>query len=427
MTNDYAKLEEKIPATEKQPEPQAKIKKKSVWTSISGALVHSLTWLKGKSRDTVRINPRFHPSSSLDATQPEYHIYCIHGTADRSYAFNAMANELLKDIPGEIPPKNSLPSNVASIQLLAFDGRAQGKSIEYFADQVKSKIIKNKHKNIIFMAHSRGGLVAAKATEDMAKDAGFHVGGVLAFCPPLDGSPLAKAPFTYATSVRQMKHNSEFLRTLRPAVEKTNEESKKYYYFGAENDSIVPTENTYIKEGCHSATLLPGHGHLSVLRSKATAGYASDCLHQIARRPIAAPADTIPSATMAYREIDAEIIAFKNRTHMASISSKLKVLTDLRTLLGNMRNGDRGNHFLTARTVSEFIQQYLTTADAKTGISPGAILKKELNWPVTIFKSAPPKAQVLMDELIRTYQDVLLPVNQAPMVSPLAVPVIRGI
>src|SRR5207253_260917 len=104
-----------------------------------------------------------------------YHIYCIHGTADRSFAFNAMATELLKNISDKTSARNLLPENIAAIHLLAFTGRGQGNSIVFFAEQLKSKIIKNKHKNVILFGHSRGVNVAAKFAEDMAEEAGINV------------------------------------------------------------------------------------------------------------------------------------------------------------------------------------------------------------------------------------------------------------
>jgi pimeloyl-ACP methyl ester carboxylesterase len=394
------------------PKQQAKVrpkyKKKSKFSSIMGAITHSLQWVRGKSFDTVLVNP--HYKIDPENPKPAIHLYCIHGTADRSYAFHTMATRLLTNLPKDAT-RNMLPDNIAAIHLLAFDGRGRGNDIAFYADQLKSKIIKNGHKDVVIFGHSRGGIVGAQFTEKLAKDAGVNVHGVVTYCPPFDGSPWAVRPFTdFWASVKDMKKGSEFSKQLRPAVARTNTESKKYFYFGVEKDSVVHADSTYIlTEGnAHSVTLLPGHGHLSILRSQAVCGYSSDILHEILSRPIAVNRLNA-SAVDAYREVDAEIIAFKNRPHLGSIKDKLRVLTGLRDSLKALHEGQSGDFSPLATTVRECIEEYFAAVDPLTNKTRRQILQQTLNKPISFFQCAPPKSQQFIDTLIESYTHVMLP------------------
>jgi hypothetical protein len=96
------------------PKQQAKVrpkyKTKSKFSSVMGAITHSLMWARGKSTDTVLINPHY----KADHTKPTYHLYCIHGTADRSYAFHTLVTRLLENLTKD-PSRNMLPENIANI------------------------------------------------------------------------------------------------------------------------------------------------------------------------------------------------------------------------------------------------------------------------------------------------------------------------
>ncbi len=368
--------------------------------SIRGAIVHSLiSWPQGKSEDTLILNPFFNTSVA-------YSIYCIHGTGDRSYAFGKIIDRLLET--GNTS-NNLLPRSISKIYLLAFEGRYQGSSIDYFAEQLRYKIIKNKDRHVILFGHSRGGLVAAKFAQDMAKDIGVTVHAVLAFCSPFHGSPLAIAPLAaVSSSVAQMRPDSEFLSKLRASIISSDEESQKYYYFGVENDSIVPTEDSFIKENARSIILLPDHGHLSILTSRMLVEYVSDCLQQITSRPLNDTALEQP-IRVAGIELDAEIFALKNRYHWYSSEGKVKILRDLQCYLSEMSEGNRGNQFPEARTLGEFIQLYLSTTDPTTGLSLRDILTQQLNPNFSFFCTTPSKSLEFMENLISSYGAVPLP------------------
>ena len=408
---DYTELDE--PEPEPEPEPEL-YQPSSSWISIKGAITHSLfSWIQGKSEDTVLLNPCFKKPSSVDGEGIEYSIYCIHGTADGSFAFKKMITRLLENKPRT--STNWLPESVSKIYLVAFSRRYQGLSINDFAEQLKSKIIKNGDKHVILKGHSRGGLVAAKFAQDMAREIGVTVHGVLPFCSPWNGSPLAVAPLTaFSSSVTEMMPNSEFLDSLRSSITRSDEESRKYFCFAVENDSIVPTEDSFMKENAHSVFLIPKHGHLSILTSSKIIPYVSDCLEAITKRMFVRTMDEKRTIKTSCFEIEAEIIALKNRSHLYSIEAKIKILDDLKVLLRNMCEGERGELFLETKTVGEFIRRYIETIEPNTELSLYDILGQQLNPQLTLFKPAPSKSVECIEMLIQAYQDILLP-EKIPM------------
>lgn len=372
--------------------------------SIRGALVHSLVaWTQGKFEDQVLLNPSFELS---EESPIEYSIYCIHGTGDRSYAFGKLMERLLGTRDGSI---NLLPKCISKIHLLAFNSRFQGASIDSFAEQLKYKILKNGDLHVILEGHSRGGLVAAKFAQYMAKEVGVTVHGVLAFCAPFHGSPLAIAPLAaISSSVAQMRSDSEFLKQLRESIISSEEASKKYFYFGVENDSIVPTEDSFIKEHAHSIILFPDHGHLSILTSRVLVGYVSECLHRITTRPFTEQL-TIQPIRRACLELEAEIFALTNRFHLYSNVTKLKILSDLKDHLSGMCDGSRDDSFPEARTIGAFIRKYLETIDASTDLSLRDLITQPLNPNFFFFSTAPAKSSEFLVHLIQFYDTVPLP------------------
>jgi len=392
---------ESKPEIEHEREPSG-----GAFVSIRGAIVHSVvSWPQGKSEDTVLMNPFFDPSSPI-----AYSIYCIHGTGDRSFAFYTLNAQLRAD---QGNATNLLPKSVKKIHLLAFDGRYQGSSIEYFATQAKHKIIRNRDTHIIFDAHSRGTLVAAYFTQFMAEEIGVTVHAVIAICGPLYGSPLAIAPLTaVSTSVAQMHADSEFLIKLRKSITSSEENSKKYYYFAVENDSIVPTEHSFIKQDGSTIVLLPHHGHLSVLQSPELVVYVGDCLHQIVSRPVSRIIEKNPIESVCL-EIETELFALTNRYHLFSNEGKLRVLTHLKDYLYEMCSGNRGVHFPEAKTIGEFIRMYLDTYDENTGLLFSDIIKQQLNPSMALhfFTATPPRSSQYINNLIEFYDTAQLPMG----------------
>ncbi len=374
------------------------------FVSIRGAIVHSLSWTQGSSEDIILRNPFF----ALSEESPiEYSIYCIHGTADRSYAFGSMMSALLAQVEG-------LPKCVSKIHLVAFNGRFQGSSIDSFAEQLKYKIIQNRDLHVILAGHSRGGLVASKFAQFMAKLIGIYAHAVMGFSSPWNGSPWAIAPLAaVSTSVAQMRADSDFLKELRQSIASSEEESRKYFYFGAAEDSLVPMEESFVKEAAHSVFLLKDEGHLSIMNCPEIVGYVSDCLHRITSRPVTKGIEKSPIEA-AGLEIEAAIYDLSNRYHVYSSAPKLKILADLKRHLECLTDEHRGDLFPEAETIGDFISMYLDTTDASTGLSLRDIIAYQLN--VSFFSTTPSRTIASLDGIIGYYKSYRLPnvSDQAP-------------
>jgi len=201
---------------------------------FTGALRHMATWPTASFEDVVLPNPKF--NEYKDENCPDgIAVYCIHGTADRSSAFSFIANQLIND----------LPAAISSIVLASFKKRGQGLGIEHFAKQLREKIIKNKHKNVVLMGHSRGGLVAACLAELLIID-DFAIHGIIPVCSPFGGSDFAIKPISwFSTSVDEMQANSLFLKTLTSKIKNSK---IKYYYIAGTKDFLVTQNSAHVQD-----------------------------------------------------------------------------------------------------------------------------------------------------------------------------------
>jgi hypothetical protein len=393
--------------------PPILVKSRHAMTSHIGAVVHSATWLRGSYHDTVLKNPFFKPEPLLPP-QSEIAIYCVHGTADRSYAFNTIANRLLAPIPDSTPAKNLLPTSVSTIVLSAFAGRAQGNSISFPAKQLHSKIVKNKHKYIIILTHSRGFNVASYLKENLLEGSGITVLGIVGIGPALNGSPLAWLFSWMSSSVAEMKPGSQFLRDMHLAIAKANLDSHKYFYIGGEKDAIVPMEDSYFYDKetdglhSHSISLLERHGHLSLMRSQQVVSIVSDCLYAMTNRVKEPFPPHILNVKTAIHEIEAEIIAISTRTHIWSTKNKVKILNDLKTLLLTIESGYSTVAFSAAASIGEFIKAYLDKPLLNTEKTAKEILMQKLSFNL-FYRTKPPESWSFMQNFIEEYKDVSLP------------------
>lgn len=225
--------------------------------SYGGILSHMSCWVTASSDDYMYPNPNFRQSE----TEEPIDIYCVHGTADRAQAFSRIAERLLE---------KKLGSNIRSLNLVAFNGRFQGYGIEYFAQQLAEKIIKNEHQRVILAGHSRGGLVISWFTEYLADESAIQVDLVFNFATPFNGSHLAMAPLKwFSTSVYQMEIGSEFLKKLGEQIMFSK---ARYYFFEASDDFIVSTGQAYVLAYVekYPESLIKvdtPHGHLSIMSS----------------------------------------------------------------------------------------------------------------------------------------------------------------
>ncbi|MDI9819252.1 MULTISPECIES: alpha/beta hydrolase [unclassified Legionella] len=245
--------------------------------ATTGAIAHSYYWLTSGSEDTVYHNPDFKvPETADSAFSQGIAIYCIHGTFDQSASFSRIAERLIAQ---------GLPDFISSIHLVSFAGRYQGNGIDYFSRQLMEKIEKNGHQQVIFLGHSRGGLVASYAAEEYAGNRGINVHLVVNICSPFGGSYLAVKPLSwFSHSVLQMENNSEFLKTLNEKLAQTN---RKYYFIAAKKDWIVRMIDAfslgYVKK--HPGSFLISereHSHLSIMSSHWLVGLIRDCLFKLA-------------------------------------------------------------------------------------------------------------------------------------------------
>lgn len=221
------------------------------YTSVLGILKHTALWLTSTTTDQV------YYCDEKKSKAPDEHtiaIYCVHGTMDRNNAFYNIA----------IGMKNGLPPEVKSIHLVSFEGRGQLNGIDYYAKQLKDKIIANKHKKVILMGHSRGAIIACFCTEYFAKENEINVLATINICGPFGGSFWTFPPFTYSASVDQMRTDSPFLKEL---TNKMKTSVNNYYYFSASKDSLVTPKEAYVEEHKQNVIELDSHGHLSIMWS----------------------------------------------------------------------------------------------------------------------------------------------------------------
>lgn len=225
--------------------------------SFGGIFAHTWCWVTSNSGDYIYRNPDFRESESDEGID----IYCVHGTADRPQSFSRLTERALG---------MGLHDNIRSITLVAFDGRFQGHGIEYFAEQLAEKIAGNKHRRVILLGHSRGGLVISYLDVYLASKYGIQVDFVFNVATPFNGSYLAMAPLTWVSaSVYQMEVGNMFLKDLAEGVMNS---SARYYFFEASCDYIVTTGYSYVpdyvaKYPSSLKTINTPHGHLSIMSS----------------------------------------------------------------------------------------------------------------------------------------------------------------
>lgn len=230
---------------------------------IVGTIRHAFLWAGASSEDVIFRNPNYKESKD---DNNELVIYCVHGTADRSSAFSLVAERLLKS--------EYFPERISAIHLLSFEKRGRGESIKEYSEQLKAKILANKHKNVILMGHSRGGLVISYFAEYLAESLNVH--GIMSICTPFGGSSFAIKPVTLlSASVNEMVKGSSFLIELADKIQKS---SIPYFYFAVTHDYLVPPDLAYVKGRKASLAVLDTHDHLSILASGRLVEILLNCL-----------------------------------------------------------------------------------------------------------------------------------------------------
>jgi pimeloyl-ACP methyl ester carboxylesterase len=394
--------------------------------AVSGAFMHSMQYFLASSKDVVMQNPNFkNPALHNPAADPNgIAMYCVHGTADLNGSFRKLAYGLL-----DSACKPKLSDTISGIHLLSFRQRGRGKSIKFFAEDLRAKININGHKHVTLMGHSRGGLVAAYYAEHFAALDGVTVHGAVLINSPVRGAMLAMRPLSYISeSVREMETNSQFTNALSARIIKANKQ-KKYYFVASRNDSIVHPEFSYLKENCHSLYLDPNHGHLSVMRSTRLIGHLASCINAMADRffkSFAVPADSVAlspeeraselarkpkpqtlrmiHSTLFY-EIDEELERLKKEMHLFSCSAKKRALTQLqKSIAVRLAVTPIG-----AASFGDVIVQALQEVELKSGRQLHDLIVEPLNGIFSLLKSTPPQSRTFLVNLIRKYNSIPIP------------------
>lgn len=253
---------------------------------LTGTIRHLGLWLTSGCGD-LRYTRHLDDDHKESKLNHDVAIYFVHGTCDRRNSFSLCAKRLL----------DSLPEEVKTVHLTAFDNRAHGKSIDSFAIQLKNKIVLNKHKNVILIGHSRGCLVSSYFAEYLAAANGVNVNAVINVCGPFGGSKLALPPLSwFSKSVKQMQIDSPFLAELGDTI-KTSE--NPYYYFAASEDNLVKPINACIKEHKDHLIELDRHGHLSILGSKRLVGHLNNLIQQVVAQSKPTPVQPTVTSSLA--------------------------------------------------------------------------------------------------------------------------------
>lgn len=238
-------------------------------SNLVGIVSHVSNWVVSPFQDIIYQNPQLSSSNPPDTA-----IYCIHGTADRCNAFSMIINQL----------RIQWPDSISAIHMIAFDQRFRGRGIDVFSSQLEEKIKQNGHKKVIFLVHSRGGLVASHFTHilnDKNDAEKIEVKGVIAIGVPFHGARMAKPPFSLIShSIEQMIQNSSFLKELQLKIDNS---AIPYYCFGASRDLIVTKESALLlskKRACERF-LLETDGHISMLRSSGVANKISEIINNM--------------------------------------------------------------------------------------------------------------------------------------------------
>jgi len=358
--------------------------------SVTGIFQHVYYWITSSAEDIIYHNPHYNAEKTGDDGVA---IYCVHGTADRVNAFRMIADRLIDD----------LPDNIANINLISFDHRFEGIGIDDLAAQLSEKIQARPNKaikKIILMGHSRGCLVAALFALLLAKKIDIEVQVVFAIGGPFGGSECAIQPLSwFSTSIKQMGIGSDFLTDLTNLMKESN---IPFVYFAAENDFLVSVNSACIPEHKDSLVVLDRHGHLSIMSSHRLVEHFRERIEGYNGK-------LQLSLTTICTELSKYINEFKQKIHIWSSTGKVQVLTRLETMLISMRDGERGADYPNAKTIGDFINEYLQDANSNFGIKPLDALNEPLNYPFSWFQFSNAESQNYVSLLADKYKEILLP------------------
>lgn len=360
---------------------------------------HSLSWLFSPSGDVEILNPNFRGG----VHDKELTIECIHGLADDSHAFRWMA-EIIKYV---------LPDSVRCIRLLSYEKRNQNTLTD--AKQIVSKILKHQDKNVVFLAHSHGGLAASTLIEELSHDlkdkANINILGAIILGTPLYGADLAVWPLTFfMPSVAEMHRDSKLLHVLRGKMKLRMQAQKDFYHtIGFGKDALVKNSSVCLDPKSHIE--IPHTSHLACLYDYHTIRALLIMLYIIcgpftgpkralnSKREIKIQDNSLLEVILKIRH---QIKELNSRIHIESVKDKEKVLLNLCEILEAMYVTGINCLYPKKQTLGEFLETYLY--DMNYINAPYLILRRPKNFS----NKTIPTSLTFMENLIEEYYDVAL-------------------
>jgi pimeloyl-ACP methyl ester carboxylesterase len=345
----------------------------SVTSNIRHVVTHTANWLL-PNKHYVYINPRFNFNRNSNKTV----MYFIHGTADRTGAFNEIVKQLIAD----------LPDNIYALKIPSFGNNLIDPGIDGYTEKLINIIKDNADTHIIGVGHSRGALIIASCAAYFADKKKSEPNLVLpefeAIIPiggPFEGSQVARV-FPISRSVRQMRPGSHILNKISDEVEQS---TIPHYPIIAEDDLLVSPLSASLSDfdnpNIQPARMLKGQRHLSMMSSPELV----NCLKQILEKLKGNNRIVIPE-NMVLKDIadkiSDEIIRLQSTLHLSSPIAKIQILT---YLLLTVEKLSVAPNLETEMTFKEILSQFLNDENVIEQLAlpenktPMKILKEKRN------------------------------------------------
>jgi len=342
-------------------------------------VVHCFRWVASSCNTKILENPNYHPKKN----EPPIALFCVHGTADRSSAFQVPIERLLPQTP-----------SIKEAHLLAFDFRGQGLSIPEFTAQLNTTITLSGYKVIYLAGHSRGAEIVSYWALHYAHLAGIEVREVEAIAGPYGGSNKAIFPFTLSKSVAQMEIGSSFGQQLCNDIKLSH---ISHAYYAAEKDGIVDVTAACPSGEEAKLKIYRGHNHLSLL-------YSWKMIEDLRKRINGE--DCSLSLMTAKTDIGIYIEEFNNTFHFFSGTFKTDLLNLLIFFLDDLIHNMSNDRYPEAKSIGDFIKFFLLD---KSLLKSGASVLEALNSSLTFFQFSNTSTVNFLEGLCLRYKNVEIP------------------
>lgn len=269
---------------------------KSTWGSLS----HVGQWLYSPWGEQFIENPGFNPAKEDEAIV----IVFIHGTADRACGGGNFSRRFFEqDDEKQEEALKPVPDAIKGIHLVAFEERYLGKGIDDFARQLNYQMVNKYHyKNIFYVGHSRGALIAGRSAQLLSEIEGINIRiwGVFSICGPYQASYLAGRPLAYfSDSVAQMGDKEGYLRELCETI--SEKPACPYFFIVGENDWIVTQDGVvpgYLEQHPNALYVITEHSHLSILQTTRLKNFVREQVHSLVENRKVIELDSSVTPTM---------------------------------------------------------------------------------------------------------------------------------